>query len=94
MRSCFLYSEKNIMTITKICIPAYYNSFRASFFMLVFNKDTTDKIRNFLVAYQVLFLATFIAAIFEDILSYISYISILEGFFALEKNKNDFFKVV
>ena len=60
MRSCFLYSEKKIfgndifMTIAKICIPAYYNSFRTSFFILVFNKDITDKIRNFLlVNYQI-----------------------------------------
>ena len=39
-------------------------------------------------------MAIFIAAIFEDILSYISYISILGGFFAPEKNKNNHFKIV
>ena len=58
-------------------IPANYNSFRASFFLLVFNSDKIDNKRNFLVTFPVLFLATFIGAIFEDILSYIS---LLGGF--------------
>ena len=81
-----IFDNDIFMTIAKIslaldlylCLPAYYNSFRTSFFMLVFNKDTIDNTRNFLLTYPVLFLATFIAAIFEDILSYIS---ILGGFF-------------
>ena len=74
------------MTIAKItlaldlylCLPVYYNSFRTSFFMLAFNTDIIDNTKNFLVTFPILFLATFIAAIFEDILSYIS---ILGGFF-------------
>ena len=68
------------MKIAKICVLAYYNSFRTSFFMLVFNKDIIDNIINFLVTNLVLFLATFIPAIFEDKLFYIS---TLGGFFAL-----------
>lgn len=81
-----IFDNDIFMTIAKISlaldlylsIPANYNSFRASFFMLAFKTDVIDNKRNFLVTFPVLFLATFIGAIFEDILSYIA---ILGGFF-------------
>ena len=81
-----IFDNDIFMTIAKVslaldlylCIPANYNSLRASFFLLVFNTDVIDNKRNIFVTFPILFLATFIAAIFEDILSYIA---ILGGFF-------------
>ena len=81
-----IFDNDIFMTIAKISlaldlylsIPANYNALRASFFILVFKTDKFDNKRNFLVTFPVLFLATFIGAIFEDILSYIS---LLGGFF-------------
>lgn len=61
-----------------LCIPANYNSLRASFFILVFDTSNIDKVKNIIVTYSVMLSATFIAAIFEDILSYIA---LLGGFF-------------
>ena len=61
-----------------LCIPANYNSLRASFFILVFNTSDIETGKNIIVTYSVMLSATFIAAIFEDILSYIS---LLGGFF-------------
>jgi amino acid permease len=60
-----------------LSIPANYNSFRASFFLLVFNTDKIDTWRNVFLTIPFLLLTTFIGAIFEDILSYIS---LLGGF--------------
>ena len=81
-----IFDNDIFMSIAKIslaldlylCIPANYNSLRASFFILAFGTDVIDNRRNIFLTFPVLFLATFIAAIFEDILSYIS---ILGGFF-------------
>ena len=60
-----------------LSIPANYNSFRASFFLLVFNTDKIDTWRNIFLTIPLILLTTFIGAIFEDILSYIS---LLGGF--------------
>ena len=81
-----IFDNDIFMSIAKIslaldlylCIPANYNSLRASFFILVFDSDVIDNRRNIVLTFSVLFLSTFIAIIFEDILSYIS---ILGGFF-------------
>ena len=81
-----IFDNDIFMTIAKIslaldlylCIPANYNSLRASFFLLIFKTDVIDNCRNFFITIPILFLSTFISAIFEDILSYIS---ILGGFF-------------
>ena len=81
-----IFDNDIFMTIAKISlaldlylsIPANLNSLRASFFLLVFDTDKIDNRRNVLVTIPVLLIATLIAALFEDILSYIS---ILGGFF-------------
>ena len=81
-----IFDNDIFMTIAKIslaldlylCIPANYNALRASFFILAFDTDKIDNTRNLLLTIPVLFIGTFIAAIFEDILSYIA---LLGGFF-------------
>ena len=60
-----------------LSIPVNYNSFRMSFFILVFKTNRIDTWKNIFVTLPVLILATFIGAIFEDILSYIA---LLGGF--------------
>ena len=80
-----IFKNDIFMNIAKIAlaldlylsIPANYNSFRASFFLLVFNTDIIDTWRNIFLTVPFLLLTTFIGAIFEDILSYIS---LLGGF--------------
>lgn len=80
-----IFKNDIFMNIAKIAlaldlylsIPTNYNSFRASFFLLVFNTDIIDTWRNIFLTVPFLLLTTFIGAIFEDILSYIS---LLGGF--------------
>ena len=81
-----IFDNDIFMTIAKVslalalylAIPANYNSFRASFFMLVFCSDKIDIVRNIIVTYSVLFLCAFISCIMKDILTYLN---IIGGFF-------------
>ena len=76
-----VFDNDIFMTIAKIALgldlflslPANYNSFRCSFFMVFFNTDKIDNKRNFLVTIPTLLLSTLIGALYKDILSYISF---------------------
>jgi len=81
-----IFDNDIFMTIAKVSlavalylsIPANYNSFRTSFFMLAFCSDKIDIVRNIIVTYSVLIICAFISCIYKDILSYLN---IIGGFF-------------
>ena len=76
-----IFSNDIFMTIAKIALaldlflslPANFASFRCSFFMVFFQTDNIDKLRNVLVTGITLFLATLVGALYKNILSYISF---------------------
>jgi amino acid permease len=61
-----------------LCIPTNYNCLRSSFFILFFGSDNIENGKNIILTYSVILSAAFIAAIYEDISSYLS---LLGGFF-------------
>ena len=76
-----IFDNDIFMTIAKIAlaldlflsIPANYASYRCSFFMVFFKTDKIDNFRNYIVTACTLLLSTLIAALYKNILSYISF---------------------
>ena len=76
-----IFDNDIFMTIAKIALgldlllslPANYNSYRCSFFLVFFHTDIIDNKRNLLVTIPTLLISTLIGALYKDILSYISF---------------------
>ena len=76
-----IFENDIFMTIAKIALaldlflslPANYASYRCSFFMVFFKTDKIDTFKNIIVTACTMLLSTLIAALYKNILSYISF---------------------